>query len=69
MKYLSRVPGSKDENDTELAPRDEAARAMCHVKGPGRVREPLGSKDPKESRDPSLQGKLNLGFVGVPRCK
>lgn len=51
---------------TVLPPGNEASRAMCHVEGSRRVREPLRSKDPDKGRDPSFERELNLGFMSVP---
>lgn len=63
---------SRDETDDEvtiLAPWDEAARAMSHVKGPRRIRKPDRRQNTDQSRNSSLQSKLYLCFMGVPRCK
>ena len=54
------------EKNTMLWPWNEAARAMSHVKGRGRIRQSLGGENANESRNPSLQSELNLSFVGVP---
>lgn len=56
-------------NITILAPGDEAAGAMGHVEGPGRVGKPDGGHHSDEGGHPSFQGKLHLSFVRVPRRK
>lgn len=54
---------------TKTTPWDEAPGAMCHVKGPCRVRHTISSHDAENCRNSSLQSKLNLRNVRVPGCK
>lgn len=48
-------------------PGDEAAGTVRHVKGAGRIGEPVGGKHADHRRHATLQRKLHLRLVRVPR--
>ena len=52
---------------TVEVPGDEAAGAVRHVEGAGRVGEAVGGEHADHGRHATLQRELHLRLVGVPR--